>query len=109
MDRKSAMLDAINTMRGAHIGHEKKWRKISKKVSTDVPLNPAESEYYTRLTRIYGNKPEQTHAGRHYHTELSEQDHRPHCSECAEQSWYYCHMNDQYFCRLHVMGHDPNE
>ncbi len=31
------------------------------------------------------------------------------CKECGEDSLYYCNMNDQYFCNIHVVGHDKNE
>ena len=40
---------------------------------------------------------------------LSEKDGRPPCKTCKEKSEFYCNMNDEYFCTIHVVGHDENE
>ena len=42
-------------------------------------------------------------------SKLSKEDEKPPCKECGEDSLYYCNMNDQYFCNIHVVGHDKNE
>lgn len=107
-DSRDVMLDVICKMDRAHIGNPKKWNKMSKKISNDVPLSLAESEYYTRLTRIYRRPAIQT-AHKTYHVPLSDEDTRPRCVQCSAPSAYYCHMNDQYLCQQHVVGHDPNE
>jgi len=79
-----------------------------KKIKNGQPLNPTELEYYTNLTRIYKDS---TVASRSkiYHTKLSKQDEKPPCKVCGENALYYCNMNDQYFCTIHVVGHDENE
>jgi len=109
--KRRIMLDVIEKMSGANIGDRKMWGKMTRKIKSDTPLNPAELEYYTRLTRIYSNPAytAQTVRGRNYHTRLSEHDDKPRCAECENDSEYYCNMNDQYFCQLHVAGHDSNE
>jgi len=40
---------------------------------------------------------------------LSKQDEKPPCKVCGENALYYCNMNDQYFCTIHLVGHDENE
>ena len=92
----------------AKIGNYKKWESIIKKIKNDQSLNPGELEYYSNLTRIYKNS-NITSRSKLYHTKLSELDEKPPCKECGEYSEYYCNMNDQYFCIIHVVGHDENE
>lgn len=108
--KEEMMLDVIAQMERACIGRPAKWKKMARKVRTGLPLTPAESEYYSRLTRTYKD-PETARVGsnRRYHFRLSEGDDRPRCSMCEADSEYYCHMNDQYFCQIHVVGHDYNE
>lgn len=101
-------LEIIERMKHAKIGKYDKWQKIIKKIKNEEPLNPVEIEYYTRLTRIYKDS-NITSRTRIYHTRLSEQDQRPPCKMCNEQSLYYCNMNDEYFCPIHIVGHDENE
>ena len=101
-------LEVIERMKLAKIGEYKKWEGIIKKIKKEEPLNSAELEYYTNLTRIYKNSTV-TSRSKIYHTLLSKHDEKPPCKVCGEYSSYYCNMNDQYFCTIHVVGHDENE
>ena len=101
-------LEVIERMKLAKIGEYKKWEAIIKKIKNKQSLNPGELEYYTNLTRIYKNS-SITSKSKMYHTKLSELDEKPPCKICGENSLYYCNMNDQYFCTVHVVGHDDNE
>ena len=101
-------LEVIERMKLAKIGEYKKWEAIIKKIKNKQSLNPRELEYYTNLTRIYKNS-SITSKSKMYHTKLSELDEKPPCKICGENSLYYCNMNDQYFCTIHVVGHDENE
>jgi len=101
-------IEIIERLKIAKIGQYKKWESIIKKIKKDQPLNLAESTYYSNLTRIYKNS-NITSRSKLYHTKLSELDEKPPCSICGENSLYYCNMNDQYFCTIHVVGHDENE
>ena len=101
-------LEVIERMKLAKIGKYDKWEKIIKKIKTEKPLTPNELEYYTNLTRIYKNS-SVTSRSKIYHTKLSKQDKKPPCKICGDNSLYYCNMNDQYFCTIHVVGHDENE
>ncbi len=101
-------LDVIEKIKLAKIGEYKKWEKIIKKLKGGQPLNQGDLEYYSRITRIYKNAT-LTSRSRIYHTRLSEHDEKPPCTVCAESSLYYCNINDQYFCTLHIVGHDENE
>ncbi len=101
-------LEVIERMKLAKIGEYKKWEAIIKKIKNKQSLNPGEREYYTNLTRIYKNS-SITSKSKMYHTKLSELDEKPPCKICGENSLYYCNMNDQYFCTIHVVGHDENE
>ncbi|QLH06285.1 hypothetical protein [Nitrosopumilus ureiphilus] len=101
-------LEVIERMKLAKIGKYKKWKAIIKKIKNKEPLNPGELEYYSNLTRIYKDSGI-TSRSKVYHTKLSELDERPTCNLCGEDSEFYCNMNDQYFCTVHVVGHDENE
>ncbi|BDQ31388.1 MAG: hypothetical protein K5798_08015 [Nitrosopumilus sp.] len=101
-------LEIIEKMRLGKIGQYKKWKPIIKKIKNEEPLNPGELEYYSNLTRIYKNSSISSRS-RIYHTKLSELDETPPCNSCGENSEYYCNMNDQYFCTIHIVGHDENE
>ncbi len=101
-------LEVIERMKLAKIGDYKKWERIIKKIKNDQLLNPGELEYYANLTRIYKNS-SITSRSKVYHSKLSEHDEKPPCKVCGENSLYYCNMNDQYFCTIHIVGHDENE
>ena len=101
-------LEVIERMKHAKIGEYKKWQVIIKKINKEKSLNLEEIRYYTDLTRIYKNS-NLSNRSKIYHTKLSELDEKPPCSFCGENSLYYCNMNDQYFCSIHVVGHDENE
>ncbi len=101
-------LEVIERMKLAKIGKYKKWEAIIKKIKNEQSLTTGELEYYTNLTRIYKDS-NITSKSKIYHTKLSKQDEKPPCKECGENSLYYCNMDDQYFCSIHVVGHDENE
>jgi len=101
-------LEVIERMKLSKIGQYKKWKTIIKKIKNKEPLNPGESEYYSNLTRIYKDS-SITSRSKIYHTKLSELDEKPPCNSCERKSEYYCNINDQYFCTVHVVGHDENE
>jgi len=101
-------LEVIERLKLAKIGEYKKWESIIKKIKNEIPLNVGEVEYYTNLTRIYKDS-SITNRSKVYHTKLSQLDEKPPCNACGEDSSYYCNMNDQYFCTIHVVGHDENE
>jgi len=101
-------LEVIERMKLAKIGEYNKWEAIIKKIKKEEPLNPGELEYYANLTRIYKDS-SITSRSKIYHTLLSEQDEKPPCKICGDNSSFYCNMNDQYFCTIHVVGHDKNE
>ena len=101
-------VEIIERMKLAKIGKYKKWESTIKKIRNDQALSPEELKYYSNLTRIYNNSVV-TSRSKIYHTKLSLEDEKPPCKECGEDSLYYCNMNDQYFCNIHVVGHDQNE
>ena len=101
-------LEIIERMKLAKIGDYSRWQEIIKKIKNDQRLNPEEFLYYTNLTRIYKDS-RITHRSKIYHTKLSNDDKKPPCKICGERSQYYCNMNDQYFCTIHLVGHDENE
>ncbi|MBP0133726.1 MAG: hypothetical protein ITD40_02010 [Nitrosarchaeum sp.] len=101
-------LDIIEKMKLAKIGNYKKWNIIIKKIKIKEKLNPSDYDYFCNMTRIYKNS-NITSRSKVYHTKLSSDDEKPTCKMCSEKSTYYCNMNDQYFCIIHVVGHDENE
>ncbi len=107
MDSKKT-LEVIERMKLAKIGKYKKWESIIKKIRDDRPLSSEDLKYYSSLTRIYKNS-DITARSKLYHTKLSELDEKPPCKECGKNSAYHCNINDQYFCTIHVVGHDKNE
>lgn len=101
-------LDVIEGMKLAKIGERKKWNVIAKKIKNKEKLNPSDVEYFSNMTRIYKDSNIAVRS-KVYHTKLSKQDEKPACKICGNDSEYYCNMNDQYFCMIHVVGHDENE
>lgn len=101
-------LDIIQELKLAKIGEYKKWDTIIKKIKKNENLGLADLEYFSNMTRIYKDS-NITIRSKVYHTKLSEHDEKPACKICGIDSAYYCNMNDQYFCMIHVVGHDENE
>jgi len=101
-------LEIIERMRLAKIGDYKKWDSIIKKIKNSRELDPQDLEYFSNISRIYKDSNISTRS-KVYHTKLSEHDEKPACRICGESSAYYCNMNDQYFCTIHLVGHDENE
>lgn len=104
----SKTVDIIERMKLAKIGEYKKWNAMIKKIKNNEQLDPLDLEYFSNLTRIYKDS-NITIRSKSYHTKLSRHDEKPKCEFCANDSTYYCNMNDQYFCTIHVVGHDENE
>jgi len=105
-DKKT--IDIIERMKLAQIGEYKKWEAIIKKIKNEQALLASETEYFSNFTRIYKNS-STANRSKIYHTRLSEYDERPKCKMCGKNSEFYCNMNDEYFCTVHVVGHDENE
>ena len=101
-------LEIIEGMKFAKIGEYKKWNTMIKKIKNKENLNPSDLEYFSNITRIY-KESIVSNRSKVYHTKLSQHDEKPACKICGESSAYYCNMNDQYFCTVHVVGHDENE
>ena len=101
-------LEIIERMKLARIGEYKKWEKIIQKINKEQNLSTLEVEYFSKFTRIYKNSVI-SNRSKNYHTRLSEHDKKPPCKTCREKSEFYCNMNDEYFCTIHVVGHDENE
>ena len=104
---KQKTLEIIERMQLAKIGEYKKWESLIKKLNKEQELNPEEIEYISSLARIYKEKV--TPRSKLYHVRLSENDKKPKCNMCSENSEFYCNMNDAYYCPTHVIGHDENE
>ena len=104
----SKTVDIIERMKLAKIGEYKKWNAMIKKIKNNEQLDPLDLEYFSNLTRIYKDS-NITIRSKSYHTKLSTHDEKPECKICGNDSTYYCNMNDQYFCTIHVVGHDENE
>lgn len=101
-------IDIIERMKLAQIGDYKKWEKIIKKLKREESLSQHELEYFSNFTRVYKDSKKHFRS-KNYHTRLSELDEKPACKLCGEKSQFYCSMNDEYFCTIHVVGHDENE
>ena len=101
-------IEVIERMKLAKIGNYQKWEVMIKKINKKQTLSPEELQYYSNLTRIYKDSTISNRT-KIYHTKLSQEDEKPPCKECGEDSLYYCNMNDQYFCNIHVVGLDKNE
>ncbi|MFB5605019.1 MAG: hypothetical protein ACE5R5_03315 [Nitrosarchaeum sp.] len=101
-------LEIIEGMKFAKIGEYRKWNSMIKKIKNKENLNPSDLEYFSNITRIYKDSAVVSRS-KVYHTKLSLHDEKPPCKICGESSAYYCNMNDQYFCMVHVVGHDENE
>lgn len=101
-------LEIIERMKLAKIGDYKKWDAIIKKINNKKELDPQDLEYFSNISRIYKDSNVVTRS-KLYHTKLSKHDEKPACRTCGDKSAYYCNMNDQYFCTIHVVGHDENE
>jgi hypothetical protein len=101
-------VDVIEKMRLGKIGDSKKWNSMIKKINNKQSLNISDLAYFTNLTRIY-KELNPSPRSRIYHTKLSNHDEKPACKICGGKSDFYCNMNDQYFCMIHVVGHDENE
>ena len=101
-------LEIIERMKLAKIGDYKKWNIIIKKIKNKKELDPQDLEYFSNISRIYKDS-NVVIRSKLYHTKLSEHDEKPACRICGNNSAYYCNMNDQYFCTIHVVGHDENE
>ena len=101
-------IEIIERMKLAQIGEYKKWEALIKKIKKDEELSSSELDYFSKFTRIYKSSQKSVRS-KNYHTRLSEQDEKHPCKSCGQESQFYCNMNDEYFCTIHVVGHDDNE
>jgi len=100
-------LEIIQRLKFAKIGEYKKWDKIVKKINDGTSLSDIDYQYISTFSRTY--KGQKTTRSKIYHTKLSDNDERNPCKICGNDSTFYCNMNDEYFCTIHVVGHDENE
>ncbi len=101
-------LEVIEKLKIAKIGEHKKWNMLIKKIKNKKNITTSDMEYFSNMTRIYKGSSTAVRS-KVYHSKLSEHDEKPSCKICGKDSAYYCNMNDQYFCMIHVVGHDENE
>jgi len=100
-------LEIIQRLKFAKIGEYKKWDKIVKKINEGTSLSDNDYQYISTFSRTY--RGQKTTRSKIYHTKLSDFDERHPCKTCGNDSMFYCNMNDEYFCIIHVVGHDENE
>lgn len=101
-------LELIERLKIAKIGDYVMWTRIIKKINTGNELSNDEYFYILNLSRTYKDG-QISRRTRIYHTKLSDIDEKPPCEMCGDKSLFYCNMNDEYFCPIHVVGHDENE
>lgn len=101
-------LKVIERLKLAQLGEYKKWQNLIKKINDGINLDEEEYQYIATLSRTYKEGQKYTRS-KIYHTKLSDLDERPLCKKCGEDSLFYCNMNDEYFCAVHIVGHDENE
>ena len=107
LDKKKT-LELIQRMKLAKIGEYSKWESLTKKLNQGMELNAEELGYFSSFTRIYKDI-KITPRSKIFHIKLSEHDKKPPCKQCGEESLFYCNMNDEYYCTIHIIGHDENE
>ena len=100
--------DVVKQIELAKTGRYKKWKAVVKKAKRKQELNNKEVKYYSNAAKTDKNTTT-IHKSKIYHIKLSEYDEKHPCNLCGENSSYYCNMNDQYFCTVHLVGHDENE
>ncbi len=100
--------DIIEKMRLARIGEYAKWERMLEKLDKGVGLNGEEYAYVASMAGTYKNGSVRRRT-KYYHRPIDPADSVPSCTECGKKSAYYCVMNDAYYCRKHLMGHDDNE
>lgn len=100
-------LEIIQRLKFAKIGDYKKWDKIVNKINDGINLTDKDYQYISTLSRTYQDQ--KATRSKIYHTKLSDLDQRHPCKICGNDSMFYCNMNDEYFCPVHVVGHDENE
>lgn len=100
--------DTDNQIELAKTGKYKKWKSVVKKSKNKQKLDSKELKNNSGMTKTH-EKDVTVHKSKIYHVKLSEYDEKHPCNVCGEDSLYYCNMNDQYFCTVHLVGHDSNE
>ena len=101
-------LEIIERLKLAKIGEYKKWEKLIKKINDGIDLNDVDYQYIATFSRTYKDG-KKSNRSKVYHTKLSNLDEKYPCKTCGERSLFYCNLNDEYFCSIHVVGHDENE
>ena len=104
---KKKTLEIIENLKISRVGEYKKWQKLARKINDNSELNPEEYNYIATMSRMYGQS--KAKRSKIYHTKLSDIDEKQPCKACGKESNFYCNMNDEYFCSIHVVGHDENE
>ena len=93
----------------AKTGRYRKWKAAVKKANNKKSTKDGETRYSHPYTAKTHQRSVTAHSNKTYHIRLSEYDEKHPCNLCGEDSTYYCNMNDQYFCTIHLVGHDKNE
>ena len=101
--------DAAKQIELAKTGRYKKWKAAVKKAKSRQSAKDKETKYHNPDAANTDRRSVTAHKNKTYHIKLSEHDEKHPCTLCGEDSSYYCNMNDQYFCTIHLVGHDKNE
>jgi len=107
LDRKKTV-DIINNIKYSGIGDSKIWESLIRKINAGEDISKNDKDYFVKFSSIYkeGKISSRTKI---YHIKLGDDDSKPVCKMCDDISQYYCNMNDQYYCPVHILGHDDNE
>jgi hypothetical protein len=105
---KERTLEIIQRLQFAKIGEYAKWEYMISKIKNGKTLDENELKYCATFARTYKNGIVAKHT-KIFHVRLSDADVKPPCKICGTGATYYCNMNDEYFCPIHIVGHDENE
>ena len=99
---KEKTFNIIEKIKNSGIGESKKWESLLKKINNEKELNDDDKAYFKKFSRIYkdGNISRRSQI---LHVKLGENDNKPVCKICGEESLFYCNMNDEYFCITHIV------
>ncbi len=100
--------DTTEQIELAKTGRYRKWKAVVKKAKSRDSTSNKDVMHHPDAAS-HGKNNVTAHKNKAYHVKLSEHDEKYPCDLCGEDSSYYCNMNDQYFCTVHLVGHDKNE